>query len=225
MTEGVVHIVDDEAAVRASIAWLLRSAGVPSRQYPSAHDFLADYRPDVGCLVLDVRMPHMTGLELHQELNRRGWSLPVIFVTGHGDIPLAVEAMREGAFDFLLKPFKDDDLIARVRRALSHGEQRRRNTHDRTAYSRRMRTLTRREREVLQHLVTGHSNKVIAMDLGLSDRTVENHRARVMQKLGVRGVAQLVQAWRIAEPGTNPQPDGGDGLDPRQAEDIRQRTE
>lgn len=205
MTEGVVHIVDDEEPVRDSVALLLHSAGLRSQQHQSAHAFLATYRPDdVGCLVLDVRMPHMSGLELHQELNRRGWSLPVIFVTGHGDVPLAVEAMREGAVDFLQKPFNDEELISRVRKALAQDLLHHQQSGDREGLVRRLQTLTAREREVAQRIVDGQANKVIAMELELSERTVEVHRARVMQKMGVRGVAQLVQIWLIAEPGTDP---------------------
>lgn len=211
MTPGVVHVVDDDAAVRASIAWLLRSAGMASQQYSSAHEFLAIYRPDeVGCMVLDVRMPYMTGLELQQDLNQRGWTLPVIFVTGHGDVPLAVEAMREGALDFLQKPFNDQALIARVRSALAQDARQRVQSRDRNACMRRLEGLTPRESEILQRLVIGNSNKMIAIDLGLSDRTVENHRARMMQKLGVRGVAQLVQIWQLAGPEADPRADAVD---------------
>lgn len=196
MSEGIVHIVDDEEPIRDSIALLLRSVGIESRQYQDAHAFLATYQPgSPACLILDVRMPRMSGLELQQELNRRGWILPVIFVTGHGDVPMAVEAMREGAVDFLQKPFSDEELIRRVSSALEHHQRVRRQTGDRDAAARRLETLTAREREVAGRIAAGQANKVIALDLGLSERTVELHRARVMQKLGVRGVAQLVQLW------------------------------
>ncbi len=196
MNEAIVHIVDDEEPIRDSIALLLRSAGLRSRQYEDAHAFLATYQPGgCGCLVLDVRMPRMTGMELQQELNRRGWTLPVIFVTGHGDVPMAVEAMREGALDFLQKPFNDEELIRRVNRALEHDQRVRRHSGDREATMQRLESLTSREREVAERIVAGQANKVIALELSLSERTVELHRARVMQKMGVRGVAQLVQLW------------------------------
>lgn len=196
MSPGMVHIVDDEEPIRDSIALLLRSAGIASRQYEDAHAFLATYRAgEPGCLVLDVRMPRMTGLELQQELNRRGWTLPLIFITGHGDVPMAVEAMREGALDFLQKPFNDEELIRRVQKALAQDVRIRQQSGDREALSRRLEELTAREREVAERIVCGQANKVIALDLALSERTVELHRARVMQKMAVRGVAQLVQAW------------------------------
>jgi FixJ family two-component response regulator len=198
MINGCVHIVDDEESIRDSIALLLRSAGVRSRQYQDAHEFLATYRPDgPGCLVLDVRMPRMTGLELQQELNRRGWTLPLIFVTGHGDVPMAVEAMREGAIDFLQKPFSDDALIHRVSKALEQDDRARAQAVDRHTLSAGLESLTAREREIAGRIVNGQANKVIAIELQLSERTVELHRARVMQKMKVRGVAQLVQSWTI----------------------------
>lgn len=205
MSEGLVHIVDDEEPIRDSIALLLRSAGLQSRQYQDAHAFLATYRGDQpGCLVLDVRMPRMTGPELQQELNRRGWTLPVIFVTGHGDVTMAVEAMREGALDFLQKPFDDSEMIRRVRDALAHDLQQRQQAVDRSALLRRLDTLTPREREVAARIVAGQANKVIALELALSERTVELHRARVMQKMGIRGVAQLVQLWLLQPQGPPP---------------------
>lgn len=201
MNKGLVHIVDDEEPVRDSIALLLRSAGFASRQYEDPHAFLATYEPvEPECLVLDVRMPRMTGTELQQELNRRGWSLPVIFITGHGDVPMAVQAMREGALDFLQKPFDDDELIRRVESALRQDSRLRRQSGDLEALAARLDSLTPREREVAQRIVEGQANKVIALELSLSERTIELHRARVMQKMDVRGVAQLVQAWMALHP-------------------------
>lgn len=191
-----VFIVDDEEAVRDSIAMLLRSVGLRSLIFPDATSFLKNYQANwPGCLVLDVRMPHMSGLELQQELNRRGWSLPVIFITGHGDVPMAVEAMRAGALDFLQKPFKDDELIRRVQKALEQDTRERETLRQRDELVRRAAELTPREREVAQRIVAGDANKVIAADLGLSERTVELHRAHVMQKMGARGLAQLVQMF------------------------------
>jgi two-component system, LuxR family, response regulator FixJ len=195
---GCVHIVDDEESIRDSIALLLRASGFQSRQYQDAHEFLATYRAtEPGCLVLDVRMPRMTGLELQQELNRRGWTLPVIFVTGHGDVPMAVDAMREGAIDFLQKPFSDEALIHRVGKALEQDLRAREQAVDRVSLGIRLESLTPREREIASRIVDGQANKVIAIELQLSERTVELHRARAMQKMKVRGVAQLVQAWTL----------------------------
>ena len=160
MNQAIVHIVDDEEAIRDSIALLLRSAGLRSRQYQDAHAFLATYRPgEPGCLVLDVRMPRMTGMELQQELNRRGWTLPVIFVTGHGDVPMAVEAMREGALDFLQKPFNDDELIRRVHRAIEHDQRIRHHSSDRDTTMQRLETLTPREREIAERIVDGRPTR------------------------------------------------------------------
>lgn len=196
ITMGTVHIVDDEESIRDSIALLLKSAGLRTRQYRDAHEFLATYRSDgPGCLILDVRMPRMTGMELQQELNRRGWALPIIFITGHGDVPMAVEAMREGAVDFLQKPFNGDTLIERATRAIEQDERMRLQADDREALALRLDSLTPREREIAGRIVDGQANKVIAIDLDLSERTVELHRARVMQKMKIRGVAQLVQVW------------------------------
>lgn len=200
MTEGTVFIVDDEEPIRDSIALLMRSIGLRSKGYADAQAFLAAYRPEeVGCVVLDVRMPRMSGLELQQALNRRGWTLPVIIVTGHGDVRMAVEAMREGALDFLQKPFNDDELIRRVQKALEHDTRHRQQSGDREGLLQRLASLTPREREVAQRIVAGQANKVIALELQLSERTVELHRARVMQKMGARGVAQLVQLWVLLD--------------------------
>jgi two-component system, LuxR family, response regulator FixJ len=193
--DGVtVFIVDDEEAVRDSIAMLLRSVQLKTRCYADAIDFLERHQPEEpGCLVLDVRMPRMSGLELQQELNRRGWTLPVIFITGHGDVPMAVEAMRAGALDFLQKPFKDEDLIRRVQKALEQDARERAQLREREQLLRRFDELTPREREIARRIAAGEANKVVALDLGLSERTVELHRANLMQKLGIRNLAQLVQ--------------------------------
>lgn len=202
MSEGMVFIVDDEESIRDSIALLLRSVGIASRSFPDAPSFLGEYRPeDPGCLVLDVRMPRMSGMELQQELNRRGWMLPLIFITGHGDVPMAVEAMREGAVDFLQKPFNDDELIRRVQRALQQDLRMRQQSGDREALVQRRDSLTPRELEVAARIIAGQANKVIALELDLSERTVELHRARVMQKMAARGLAQLVQMWMVLDQG------------------------
>jgi two-component system, LuxR family, response regulator FixJ len=189
-----VFIVDDEEAVRDSIAMLLRSVGLRTRMFDDALAFLREYQPDqAGCLVLDVRMPRLGGLELQQELNRRGCTLPVIFITGHGDVAVAVEAMRAGALDFLQKPFKDDELIRRVQKALEQDRSERETLRELDELKQRYGQLTPREREIARRVAAGEANKAIALELELSDRTVELHRAHAMQKMGARNLAQLVQ--------------------------------
>jgi two-component system response regulator FixJ len=189
-----VFIVDDDEAVRSALRLLLKSVGLTASALPSAQQFLESYDPhQPGCLVLDVRMPGMSGLELQQQLNVRGAILPVIFITGHGDIPMAVEAMQQGAFDFLQKPFRDQDLIDRIQRALAKDKESRAELNARTHTRERLESLTPREREVLGLVTSGKPNKVMAADLGVSQRTVEIHRARVMEKMGVSSLAQLVR--------------------------------
>jgi FixJ family two-component response regulator len=189
-----VFIVDDDQAVRESVKILMRSIGVESETYASADEFLADYdanRP--GCLVLDVRMPGMSGLELQERLASLASTLPVIFVTAHGDVPMAVEAVKAGAMDFVQKPFRDQDLIDKVQEAFAENARTRTMLHERSRIRERLASLTPREREVLELIVDGKANKVIAIDLGLSQRTVEIHRARVMSKMMADSVSQLVQ--------------------------------
>jgi FixJ family two-component response regulator len=199
----VVHVVDDDDAVRGSLNLLLKSAGLVAATHASAEAFLAAYDPErPGCLVLDVRMPGIDGLELQQELNRRGMIIPVIFITGHGDVPMAVEAMQHGAVDFLQKPFRDQDLIERVREALARDGARRAQLAASRVIAARLASLTRREQQVLRLLVRGYSNKRMAGELGVSQRTIEIHRARVMQKMQARSVAQLVRLSLDAEVGT-----------------------
>jgi len=189
-----VFIVDDDEAVRNSLRLLVKSVGLSAVTANSAQEFLATYVPaDPGCLILDVRMPGMSGIELQQQLNLRGAVIPVIFITGHGDIPMAVEAMQQGAFDFLQKPFRDQDLIDRVQRALEKDHANRAELLERAGIRERRDSLTPREREVLELVASGKPNKVMAADLGLSQRTVEIHRARVMEKMGASSLAQLVR--------------------------------
>lgn len=192
--QSTVYIVDDDEAVRGSLRLLLKSVGLPAMGMPSARQFLDAYDPQQpGCLILDVRMPGMSGIELQQQLNMRGAVIPVIFITGHGDIPMAVEAMRQGAFDFLQKPFRDQDLIDRVQRALVKDKSDRAELGHRSRTRERLETLTPREQEVLRLVTSGKPNKVMAGDLGVSQRTVEIHRARVMEKMGANSLAQLVR--------------------------------
>jgi FixJ family two-component response regulator len=189
-----VFIVDDDEAVRNSLRLLVKSVGLTAAVAVSAQEFLKSYDPlQPGCLILDVRMPGMSGLELQQHLNLRGAVIPVIFITGHGDVPMAVEAMQHGAFDFLQKPFRDQDLIDRIQRALEKDRLTRDELGERSCIRQRRDSLTPREREVLDLVASGKANKVMAADLGLSQRTVEIHRARVMEKMQASSLAHLVR--------------------------------
>src|SRR5579863_10042276 len=168
---AMVFIVDDDEAVRNSLRLLVRSVGLSASTANSAQEFLASYdSAHPGCLVLDVRMPGMSGIELQQQLNLRGAVIPVIFITGHGDIPMAVEAMQQGAFDFLQKPFRDQDLIERIQRALERDARNRAALDQHARIRERLHLLTPREREVLDLVTRGKPNKIIASDLGLSQR-------------------------------------------------------
>jgi two-component system, LuxR family, response regulator FixJ len=192
--ESIVFVVDDNEGIRNALRVLLKSVGIASRTMASAKEFLDTYKPDQpGCLVLDVRMPGMSGIELQQELNLRGAVIPVIFITGHGDVAMAVEAMQHGAFDFLQKPFRDQDLIDRIQRALERDSRNRAALAQHAKIHERLESLTPREREVMVLMVRGLANKVIAADLGISQRTVEIHRSRVMDKSGAASLAQLVR--------------------------------
>lgn len=196
-----VFVVDDDQAVCKSLRLLLRSAGLATQTMNSAAEFLAAYQPaHPGCLLLDVRMPGMSGLDLQQELNVRGATIPVIFITGHGDVPMAVEAMQHGAFDFLQKPFRDEDLISRIQRALARDASTRAALKDRQDIQERLASLTPREHDVLRLIVQGKPNKVVAHELAVSQRTVEIHRSRVMEKSGASSLAQLVRMVMMMAP-------------------------
>jgi two-component system response regulator FixJ len=200
-----VYIVDDDNGVRSSIRVLMKSIGLTAQTMASAQEFLAVYQPaQGGCLVLDIRMPGMSGLELQEELNRRGAVIPVIFITGHGDVPMAVEAMRHGAFDFLQKPFRDQDLIDRVQQALQRDRETRDGLKEHGRIRARLASLTARERQVLDLLIAGQANKAMAHGLDLSQRTVEIHRAHVMEKMAARSIAQLVRMVLDVERDTQP---------------------
>lgn len=189
-----VFIVDDDAAVRRSIRMLIRTIGIEAEAFASAKDFLDAYDPkQPGCLVLDVRMPGMSGLELQEKLRDMNANLPIIFVTAHGDVPMAVNAMRSGAVDFIQKPFRDQELIDRVQQALEQDARSRAALAGKEEIQRRVSALTPREREVMDMVVAGKANKVIAANLGLSERTVEIHRSRVMKKMEAESLPQLVQ--------------------------------
>lgn len=191
----VVSVVDDDDMVRESICMLVRTMGMTARAYASARDFLND---DLGresdCLVLDVRMPGISGLELQQRLTDQCQALPIIFVSGHGDIPMAVQAMRHGALDFLQKPFSEQALLDRINGAVQLSRNRRQRELNRVAVAARYALLTPRERDVMTCILRGGQNKTIAQDLAISVRTVEQHRAQVMRKMRVRTVAELSAA-------------------------------
>jgi two-component system, LuxR family, response regulator FixJ len=193
-TEPAVYIVDDDDGMRRALDTLLSTVGYKTAVFSRPSEFLAAFKADAaGCLVLDIRMPDMSGLELQQQLNRMGSMLPVIFITGHGDIPMAVQAMKEGAFEFIQKPFRDQDLLDRINHALKQDAENRNTIARRAEVLRRLESLTPRERQVMDLVVDGAANKVIAIDLNLSERTVEIHRAKVMEKMGTRSVAHLVK--------------------------------
>ncbi|KPK58947.1 MAG: hypothetical protein AMS21_10270 [Gemmatimonas sp. SG8_38_2] len=193
-TRETVFVVDDDSGVRDSLELLVRSVGLHAETYPSAHDFLEAYDPErPGCLVLDVRMPGMSGLDLQRELASRRCILPIIFITAHADVPMAVEAVKAGAADFVQKPFRDQDLIDKIQHAIETNARARKDLADRTRIASRIASLTPREREVMAHVVEGKANKAIAHALDLSQRTVEIHRARMMEKMQATSVAQLVQ--------------------------------
>ena len=189
-----VFIVDDDEAVRDSIGMLLETLDIPYQTYPDAQAFLDDLpNQTVNCLVLDIRMPGMSGLELQEKLVAMNEDVPIVFITGHGDIPMAVEAMRRGALDFLRKPFRDQELLDRIQEALSLDARHRLEAADLATLRERVADLTPREQEVFHRVATGQANKVIAIELGISERTVEIHRSNVMQKPGSRSLADLVR--------------------------------
>jgi FixJ family two-component response regulator len=191
----LIYLVDDDEAVRDSLGMLFKSIGLKHEAYASALDFLQGYDPTRhSCLVADIRMPGLSGLELQQRLNEQRAEVPVIFITGHGDVPMAVTAMKSGAADFVQKPFRDQDLIDRINKALARDRERRKERAAENEIRGRIALLTPREKEVMERVVRGQANKVIAMDLGVSQRTIELHRARVMRKFRMRSVAELVHA-------------------------------
>jgi len=196
MTEysPTVFLVDDDEAVRDALGLLMKSVALTSRSFASADEFLAEYDPDCpGCLVLDIRMPGMSGMELQQKLIEMRAILPIIFISGHGDIPMAVEALQRGAVDFIPKPFRDHELLSRINKALEDDRKNRDTLVEREEVEKRINKLTAREEQVLELVVQGKANKVIAGDLEVSQRTVEIHRARVMEKMKARSLAQLVR--------------------------------
>ena len=195
MTEAptTVFLVDDDVGVLRSLARLLRFTGHEVREFSSAQDFLAVHDPSVpGCAVFDVAMPELDGLQLQAALTAKGNARPVIFITGIGDVPISVRAMKAGAVDFLTKPVNDEDLLAAIASAIARDAEARRAQQEISAIAVRLAMLTGREREVLAHVVAGRLNKQIAHDLGTVEKTIKVHRSRMMSKMGVRSVAELV---------------------------------
>lgn len=196
MTDPIIYIVDDDLAVRDSVGLLCETAGLRPECHASAESFLAAYRGEqAGCLLLDARMERMSGPELHAELKRRGSRLPVIFLTAHGDIPMTVRAMKEGAMDFLTKPVDGADLLARIKAAVQADQDRRRRDIARSQKRELLAQLTEREQEILTLVLAGHANKSIAKQLAISHRTVEIHRSHILQKTGA---ANMLELSRIA---------------------------
>jgi RNA polymerase sigma factor (sigma-70 family) len=192
--EPTVFVVDDDQAMRNSLKWLIESVGMRVETYASADDFMRHYYPGrAGCLLLDVRMPGMSGLDLQDHLARESIRIPVIIITGHGDVPMAVRAMKSGAVDFIEKPFNDELLLDSIRNALAADLEQRSHQAERAEIATRLAQLTPREYEVMEKVAAGMSNKQIALDLGVSSKTVEAHRARVMEKMEADSLAELVR--------------------------------
>lgn len=195
LQHAYIHIVDDDEAFRDSLVWLLESHDYQVICHDSAEGFLSTFAPEgIGCLVVDIRMPGMSGLELFEELNARENPWPVIFITGHGDVPMAVQAVKRGAHEFLEKPFNQQALLNAVEDALAVCSSKQANFAARDAFEERFTSLTAREREVLEKVIEGKMNKVIADEMGISIKTVEAHRGKMMDKMGARSIADLVQA-------------------------------
>jgi two-component system response regulator FixJ len=189
-----VYVVDDDADVRDSLTFLLGSVGIPAVAFTSGAALLAKVGPQsTGCVVTDVRMPEVSGIDLLRELKRKASDLVTIVITGHGEVALAVEAMKLGAFDFIEKPFDDEQILSAVRQALAQHQKARRQSADHALVEARLTSLSSREREVLEGLVKGKPNKIIAFDLGISPRTVEIYRANVMRKMEANSLSDLVR--------------------------------
>lgn len=197
--EPTVFLVDDDAAVRDALQVLLKSVGIRTQAYPTADKFLAEYDPkQPGCLVLDIRMPGMDGLELQKQLNAKRIALPIIMVSGHGDIQMAVDAVKAGAVDFLEKPLREHTLLERIRTAIERDAASRRQQAERASVETRLSALSAREREVLDLVIAGKQNKTIAAELEISHKTVEFHRSNLMTKLQAKTVADLIRLAQVA---------------------------
>jgi two-component system, LuxR family, response regulator FixJ len=199
MTKPFIYVVDDDDTFRKSLQWLLESVGLAVRTFATAAEFLEGYVPgSPGCLVLDIRMPGMSGLQLQDQLDSRGIGMPVIFLTGHGDVPMAVAAVKKGALDFIQKPYNDQQLLDLVNEALKRDAEMREQEARSQQIAGLVASMTPREREVMEAVVSGKSNKVVAEELGVTIKTVEAHRARVMEKMGAESLAHLVHLVMIA---------------------------
>ncbi|WP_018403218.1 response regulator FixJ [Marinobacter gelidimuriae] len=192
--QQTVYVVEDDEAVRDSLELLLQSDDKPVKTYDSATAFLESYSDAMaGCIVLDIRMPGMDGMELQKKLSDKHSILPIIFVTGHGDVPMAVDAMKEGAIDFIQKPYREEALLEKIEAALVQDRQQRKTLGEKQEIVRRVKSLTPREHEIMDRMIAGQANKVIAIELEISQRTVEIHRSRVMHKMGTHSLAHLVR--------------------------------
>jgi FixJ family two-component response regulator len=193
--ETMVFVIDDDPSFRRSTGALIGSAGFNVQTFSSAEEFLRSRRPDVpACLVLDVRLPHLSGLDLQRELAKTSVQIPIIFITGHGDIPMTVQAMKEGAAEFLTKPFREQDLLDAIKSAINFDRASRVQRAKLEVLRGRYHSLTAREREVMAHVVTGMLNKQVAQELGTTEKTIKVHRGHIMQKMGVKSLADLVRA-------------------------------
>ncbi len=193
-----VYVVDDDLSARESLCWLLDTEGIATEAFSSAEDFLARWSGDwVGCITVDIRMPGKSGLQLQEELNARNNRMPVIVLTGHADVPIAIRAMKQGAIDFLQKPYADDELLVCIKRALALGREIDRSEHEKSLAAHAIESLTEREREVMCLVVDGLTNKAVAAELGISEKTVEVHRSRVMEKTSASTLSELVRICLI----------------------------
>lgn len=190
----IVYVVEDDEAVRDSLEMMLVSMEHKVETFPTANEFLDKYDESMaGCIVLDIRMPGMDGMELQKALNTKNSILPIIFVTGHGDVPMAVEAMQQGAIDFIQKPYREQELLEKIKAALELDAEQRTSLIEKKEIQSKLEELTPRELEIMNMMIDGHANKVIAIDLDISQRTVEIHRSRVMHKMGTHSLAHLVR--------------------------------
>ncbi|GAB3382345.1 response regulator FixJ [Spongiibacter taiwanensis] len=198
--EATVYLIEDDDAVRDSLQLVLESVGYKVDAHSRADSFLERFSPALaGCIVLDIRMPGMNGMELQRQLNNRNSILPIIFVTGHGDVPMAVEAMQRGAVDFVQKPYREEELLNKIQQAIAADVEARAALMEKQQIRQKLEELTPRERQVMELMIEGKANKVIAYDLDISQRTVEIHRARVMEKMAVRSLAHLVRMVMAAQ--------------------------
>ena len=193
-SQQIVYVVEDDEAVRDSLEMMLVSMEYKVETFPTANVFLEGYDESMaGCIVLDIRMPGMDGMELQKALNSKNSILPIIFVTGHGDVPMAVEAMQQGAIDFVQKPYREQELLEKIKAALELDAEQRTSLIEKKEILRKLEELTPREQEIMDMMIDGNANKVIAIDLDISQRTVEIHRSRVMHKMGTHSLAHLVR--------------------------------